>query len=324
MSINITNYELYVMDYLEGNLESLKKKEMETFLLLHPNIAHEIEGLNKIKITDRNTRKLDLDFSLSLKKNEVIELEQISEENYEEVFIADLEQDLSIQEQQKLALFLKENPGLQPEFKQQQSTILQPNKNIVFKNKALLKKKNRLVVLWPSIATVAAILFLSFWLFKPQEINRSPVLLSKIDNKTINRINFTPTVIQLQTNRRLTASFTPDVLEKTEARAVIKINKLSPIPCQQIAINGNDWEKEMVLMQSFAFHRNQLYVVNEYPQEKRKSVVSMISSLLWKTTKGQIRNMKDNIVNENYKFLQANNIKDITGGFIAVRPIGKE
>ena len=324
MSINITNYELYVMDYLERNLDSIKKKEMDTFLLLHPNIAQEIDGLNDIKITNPNIKKLDVDFSLSLKKNEVIELNHISEENYEEVFIADLEQDLNLQEKKTLTLFLKENPGLQPEFKQQQSTILQPNKSIVFENKELLKKKTRLVILWPSIATAAAILFLSFWLFKPQEINRSPVLLSKLDTKTIHKISFTPTIIELQTNRRLTASFTPAALEETETRAVIRIDKLNSIPCQQIAINSNDWEKEMVLMQSFAFHRNQLYVVNEYPQEKKKSVISLISTLLWKTTKGQIKNMADDIVNENYNFLQANNIKDITGGFIAVRPIGKE
>jgi len=324
MSINISNYELYVMDYLEGNLDSLKKKEMDTFLFLHPNIAHEIQGLDKMIIIGQDVKGLDADFSLSLKKNEVIEVGGISEENYEEVFIANLEQDLNLQEEKNLSRFLKENPSLLAEFKQQQSAVLQPNKSIVFPNKDFLKKKNRLVVLWPAIATVAAILFLSFWVFKPQELRRTPVLLSKLDTKIINEIGFKPISVELKVKRQITACISPLPVEKTEDRVLIEINRLEPIPCRQIAMKNNDWEKEMLLMQSFAFHRNQLYVANEYPPEKKKSVFSLISSLLWKTTKGQIRNMKDNIINEDFKFLQANNIEDITGGFIAVKPIGKE
>ncbi|MCK5776825.1 MAG: hypothetical protein KAH25_11640, partial [Bacteroidales bacterium] len=177
MMINIDNYESFVMDYLDNNLDKIKKKEMDTFLFLHPNIAQEINSLNELKITDKPNGKLANDFKMSLKRNEIIEVEGISEENYESIFIAQVEGDLNKQKDQELALFLSENPSLKPELILQQSTILQADKNIVFENKDLLKKKSRTIILWPAIAAIAALLLLSFWVFKPQEINRTPILL---------------------------------------------------------------------------------------------------------------------------------------------------
>ncbi|MEM9992071.1 MAG: hypothetical protein AAF738_09925 [Bacteroidota bacterium] len=45
MSINTANYELYALDYLEGNLSGAELQAMERFLVAHPNIAAELDDL---------------------------------------------------------------------------------------------------------------------------------------------------------------------------------------------------------------------------------------------------------------------------------------
>lgn len=50
MNINISNYEIFALDYLEGSLESEEIIAMQTFLNQHPNIARELESLREMVI----------------------------------------------------------------------------------------------------------------------------------------------------------------------------------------------------------------------------------------------------------------------------------
>ena len=319
--INIDNYELYAMDYLDNNLDKMTKKKMDTFLRLYPHIAQEIKDINELKITDKHTRELTTDFKMSLMKNEIIEVENISEESYESIFIAQVEGDLNKQEDEDLALFLNENPSLKPELILQQSTILQADKNIIFENKDLLKKKSQIIILWPAIATIAALLLLSFWIFEPQQTNRTPFLLTKVKTKTIQQISYTTHTVKLKDNRKSAYMANVIIEETILLHPIINLDKLSTIPAGQLAIEDNDWQKEMLLRQSFAYYRNELSIDIDYSELKKdkRSVMKMISSLLWETTKGQIKNMKDELVNDNMNRLQAKNIEGWTNGFIAVK-----
>jgi hypothetical protein len=48
MTINKLNYEVYAIDYLDGNLSGDLKEEMEQFLLLNPEIAREVDVFNSM------------------------------------------------------------------------------------------------------------------------------------------------------------------------------------------------------------------------------------------------------------------------------------
>ncbi len=50
MNINISNYEIFALDYIEGSLESEEMIAMQTFLNQHPNIARELESLREMVI----------------------------------------------------------------------------------------------------------------------------------------------------------------------------------------------------------------------------------------------------------------------------------
>ncbi len=48
MKINISNYEIFALDYLEGNLEAEEMAAMQNFLQAHPKIAIELEVLKEM------------------------------------------------------------------------------------------------------------------------------------------------------------------------------------------------------------------------------------------------------------------------------------
>jgi hypothetical protein len=48
MKINISNYEIFALDYLEGNLEIEDVAAMQSFLQAHPKIANELEALKEM------------------------------------------------------------------------------------------------------------------------------------------------------------------------------------------------------------------------------------------------------------------------------------
>ena len=50
MIINKENYEGYVLDYLEGNLDAKSKVAFESFLLIHPHIRREIEDFEMVSV----------------------------------------------------------------------------------------------------------------------------------------------------------------------------------------------------------------------------------------------------------------------------------
>ena len=93
LDIDISNYELYVMDYIEGELSQEDKAHFEAFLMKHSDVAMEVEEL------------MDSDFSLkpiedfqdkkSL-KIEVVAIAGINESNYEEAMAASVDADINL------------------------------------------------------------------------------------------------------------------------------------------------------------------------------------------------------------------------------------
>lgn len=325
MNINIDNYELFVMDYLEGTLDTMEAQEMSTFLLLHPDIAMEIDDLENAKLTLEPELKLETDFIASLKKNEIIEVENINEENYAQFFISNLENDINDKDSQNLKTFLKINPNLVSEFHQQQNTKLIPDENITFLHKESLKKKDRKVfVLWPKTASVAALLLLSFWIFKPNELKREVYTIEEIEPKKLSSLFVDREEINLAAYKTL---FVDELIDEsifvnsditryaTLPKRVIPLQKQIPLPDEQ-------WKNEMLLMQSFVFNRDQLSPQIDYAffTDEKTSAFRLISSVLWKTTKGQIKNISDEIIQDDLKIWQAGKLQALTNNYISVKP----
>ena len=159
MKIDRHNYEVFVLDYLEGNLSADQHAAMEAFLLANPDIAEEIEGLNEFTLEAPLEGNIDKD---SLKKGALIS-ENIDLENWEHFAVAYHEGDLNISEESELFRFLEAHPEKDKEFQLFASVKMKPDEAIIFEHKEALKKKERVLVI-PLYLRVAASLLIVFLL----------------------------------------------------------------------------------------------------------------------------------------------------------------
>lgn len=155
------NYEIFAVDYCDGNLSGQEEKAFLAFLEQHPEIKEEVElffdaaplAKPAVRFSQKN----------QLKQKEIKAVAAIDEENYEEYFIAALEDDLNADGRKNLSEFLRQNVHLQKEFALTQKLKIAPDKQTVFPAKAQLKhKKPMRRYLYYGISSAAAALLILF------------------------------------------------------------------------------------------------------------------------------------------------------------------
>lgn len=157
MDLNRNNYELYVIDYIEGNLSSDMEQQMRTFLSENPDISAEIDGVGEFALDSEPINSVDWSH---LKKTDLDD-----EAIFEDVCIASVEKENSPEIDKQLEDYLEMHPEKSHDYYLYQSTILKPETSIQFFGKEGLKKKSfkisPLVYIAASIISVAIILFVS-------------------------------------------------------------------------------------------------------------------------------------------------------------------
>ena len=129
IKIDLNNYEGFLLDYLEGNLNETDLNQLKTFSLLHPELNIDL-GKNELPYFSKED--LNSDFKSDLLK---------SERNLpDEKLIAYVEGKLSDLEKEKLEKELKSDKTLAEELKLYNASILHVDKSIVFDAKSLLMK----------------------------------------------------------------------------------------------------------------------------------------------------------------------------------------
>ncbi|MEQ9187757.1 MAG: hypothetical protein RLP15_08480 [Cryomorphaceae bacterium] len=156
--IDISTYEHYALDYIEGSLSPSLMEAFDAFLLTHPEIAAEVDSLRDAEVL----MPQDLAFDKASLKINVTATSEIDEGNYESFFIQDVEGMIDPSIQQELVRFLALNPSLSRDYQLYQQTKLLPNQNVVYPGKSNLR---RAIPLWETTMTyayrVAAILVLA-------------------------------------------------------------------------------------------------------------------------------------------------------------------
>jgi len=187
MKINRNNYEVFLIDYLDGTLDAALEAELMLFLETHPDIREEMEGLEAVSLESQNIRFAEKNL---LKKTEIKTIAGIGEENFEEYFVAFYENDLSKMQQSELDQFLKANPQLEAAFQLHGKLKLQKDESVVYLAKEDLKKKPAIGVWWLSASGVAAaiaLLFALFNLIKPNEVDHrtGETAIVQLNSKTV-------------------------------------------------------------------------------------------------------------------------------------------
>ena len=171
--INRNNYESYLIDLMEGNLDARTTKEIKTFLEDNPDIKEEFEQFDNISIEPGEIRYAD---KSSLKKELVKETGNISENNYEEMFVAYFEGDLTPAEKEDVKHFINLNPFLKNDFNLFGELSLSSDESVLFPDKESLYHKKRIVpIFWiTSVAATLLILIAIFGLVKNNTNHISP------------------------------------------------------------------------------------------------------------------------------------------------------
>lgn len=119
--INRNNYEIYIIDYLDGNLSEQTREELMKFLAQNPDLEAEFDLMkndNPLPVEDDTFENKEV-----LKKN--IENEPINNQNIEEWCIAAIEEDLSENAKFQFTEALKNTPDFQKIFAQFLKTKLE-------------------------------------------------------------------------------------------------------------------------------------------------------------------------------------------------------
>lgn len=140
MNINRNNYEVYMVDYLDGNLNASQVAELKLFLDQNPDIKEETEGLApQIFDNEIHEDKVEFEEKSALKQVDSSGEEIINSGNCDTWFIAAVEGTLSKDELIRLDDYLKENPERKKDFDLFMATKLVPEEHVTFENKNALK-----------------------------------------------------------------------------------------------------------------------------------------------------------------------------------------
>ncbi len=158
--INLNNYELYFIDYIDNKLSSSDMLELMAFLTENPNLENELNLAKEIKL---KPELITFNKKNSLKKK----YNNINREVFYELCIKKIENNITTNEEKVLNEQLNLHPELQKELNLFKLTLLKPDNTIVFSNKSALKRRtinlfNKTIFRISSVAVAAAILLLIF------------------------------------------------------------------------------------------------------------------------------------------------------------------
>ena len=169
MNINSQNYEIFILDYYEGNLNASAIAQLMNYLEQNPEAREAFESYDSLALepdTSLKFNKKDL-----LKKTAIVAVGDINEVNYEDYCIECIENNLTTDTDKNLADFFEKNPHLSHILETYKKTLLKPDMDVVFPSKEMLKKTpviplvrysmKRLLLATSSVAAVVAIVIIS-------------------------------------------------------------------------------------------------------------------------------------------------------------------
>ena len=132
--INKNNYEIYAIDYLEGNLPPELKREFEAFLSANPDIAKELQDINGLELAEDNT---SYELKSYLKKSDY---EQYGISYFEQLCIEDIEGIITPERKKELAEAIAKDNDMLGEYNLYSKTKLIPDLSVKYPARNSLKK----------------------------------------------------------------------------------------------------------------------------------------------------------------------------------------
>jgi len=282
MSINQHNYEAFYLDYIEGNLSAEIVAELILFLEENPAIKEELDDFDLIELNDTP----DVSFN-----KEGLKV-HINKNNVEEFIIGSVEGVNNESDEIELAEFVNKNLESQKLLNRYKETILIAP-NVVFPNKYSLKKRSRVIVLYPLIGVAASLLF--FFIlsngveqqeYSPQEIIATNHSIPETDESN----DFIANEIQIETENA-TEDIAPNqihplpevfndpeqfndlAIEIKDSSETIPNELDLPIPEELIVVNDSANEPKLDSIMKFDEPSNNELTLNEWANNQIRNKV---------------------------------------------------
>ncbi|RBL93658.1 tellurite resistance TerB family protein [Chitinophaga flava] len=183
VGINISNYESYLLSYVDNELNESEKAALMQFLEQHPQLRAELELLENICVAP--DEQLVFDNKAALYRTSSAETT-----DYESLMLSLVDGELSAEETAGLKSWLQHQPQAQQELALLQLVKLEPDHRIVFENKASLYRstsKGRIIPAywWGAASTAAVVAGLLIWLLPAGNRHTSQSVTSPMAHNTI-------------------------------------------------------------------------------------------------------------------------------------------
>ena len=222
MNINRNNYEEYFILYMDNELGSDDRRQVELFVKDNPDLQEELNLLMQTQLTPDNSFVFAGKEQLLKNPGTV----SIDERNYEEWLLAYTDNELSADQKIAVEQFITDHPAIKQELEFLQKTKLEPDPTIVFADKEILYRKEGKVRLirihWKRIAVAAALLLAvstTALIVFTNKTNNPGVIASEEKKSSQDNIGITQTNIEPVSTSPKTSE---DIKEKIEE--TIEIN----------------------------------------------------------------------------------------------------
>lgn len=195
MKVNRSNYEIWIIDWLDGNLSEPQSAELLSFLEENPDLKEEMEALTRFRLEKPLNKSQRFD---SLKKP----AEDITDTQFEYLCIAHIERDLFPEQEKELEKITQQYPARKEVLDVFRKTILTPPDNR-YNKKSLLKKKTTgekiltLSVRFLSAAASLALLF-SLYVLITNRFQENKIAYGQPQSDTLTIIRSKPLVSERQ------------------------------------------------------------------------------------------------------------------------------
>jgi anti-sigma factor RsiW len=158
------NFEEYAVAYIDGELSGEALQAFEAFVAAHPTMKEELSLFSATKL--QPDASVVFEDKASLKRKALV----VTAENFDEVAVASIEDQLNAVEEKVFAAYLAANPSAEKSFGLYRQTRLQPDTSVVFADKESLKRKDRGGFWWNSTgmryaAAAAVLLFIAIYFY---------------------------------------------------------------------------------------------------------------------------------------------------------------
>jgi hypothetical protein len=244
MKIDRSNYEVWLIDWIDGNLNEIQIEQLKYFLMDNPDIQSEFEELSIVRL---NPTDKSYNYKHSLEKTPA----DLSDQQFEYLSIAYLEKDLTPEQEADLEECVENDPEKKRSFDIIQKTKLSPVK-IHYTQKKRLKRRTIarkfLLISLYGLSTAAIISLVIFNFFTvPQQLQvKSEKTASSVINDTIsvpssepqkvpgnlpvrersipkNKLTRTILAISDQSSREISAAHFPPPDSMSRSRQIMKL-----------------------------------------------------------------------------------------------------